>query len=36
MNFEKWKMSSEGLSLELPYSMIENAVMVIHGDIWLY
>lgn len=33
MSFETLKMSSEGLSLELSYSMMENIVLVIHGGI---
>lgn len=36
MNFEKLKMSSKEFSLKLSYSMMENAVIVIHESIWLY
>ena len=36
MNFEKLKMSSKEFSLKLSYSMMENAVIVIHENIWLY
>ena len=36
MNFKKLKMSSKEFSLELSYSMMENAVIVIHESIWLY